>query len=74
MNKAAKFFDKFSSNKTALIVNAVMALLATAIYLSMHTMLGFIGFFTFKALPYILGALLMVSSVLSLVILLYKNK
>ena len=33
MNKAAKFFDKFSSNKTALIVNAVMALLATAIYL-----------------------------------------
>lgn len=73
MNKAAKFFDKFSSNKTALIVNAVMALLATAIYLSMHTMLGFIGFFTFKALPYILGALLIVSSVLSLVILLYKN-
>lgn len=73
MNKASKFFNKFASNKAALIVNAVMALLATAIYLSMHTMLGFIGFFTFKALPYILGVLFAASSVLSLVILLYKN-
>lgn len=73
MNKLCAVLTKLSNKKGLLISNAVLALAATLIYLSMHSMLGFVGYATFAALPYILGVLMVISSVLSLVILFYKH-
>ena len=59
--------------KIVAIVDASVGFFALLIYLSMHTMLGFIGFFTFTALPYILGAFLLATSIVALVLALFKN-
>lgn len=63
---------KFIESKITYIVNAAAGFAALLVYLSMHTMLGFIGHATFSALPYILGVLIFASAVASLVITLYK--
>ena len=59
--------------KIVAVVDSAVGFFALAVYLSMHTMLGFIGYFTFSAMPYLLGALLLVSSVVALVNLFTKN-
>jgi len=71
--KLKSVYEKVTNSKITLIVNAVMGLLAVLFYLSAHTMLGFIGYFTFAAFPYILGAMIIASAVVALVLLLYKN-
>ncbi len=48
------------------IINSVLGFFALAVYLGMHTMLGFIGFATFSALPYILGVSMAISASLAL--------
>lgn len=48
------------------IINSVLGFFALAVYLGMHTMLGFIGHATFSALPYILGVLMAISASVAL--------
>lgn len=54
-------------------VDAGVGFLALLIYLSMHTMLGFIGYFTFVALPYLLGVFLLLTAVTALLLAFWKN-
>ena len=71
--REAKVDKKPSAEKILYVVDTVAGWLALLIYLSMHTMLGFIGHATFSALPYILGALIIASAVTATVITLAKN-
>ena len=61
------------TRKIVAIVDACVGFFALLVYISMHSVLGFIGFFTFSALPYLLGALLLATSVVALVLALWKN-
>lgn len=61
------------NKKVIYIINSAVAWFSLLLYLSMHTMLGFIGHVTFSALPYILGVLIAASAVTSLVLTLWKQ-
>lgn len=74
MKKLTDVYHKATESKITLIINAVLGLSALLIYLSAHTVLGFIGYATFTAMPYILGVLFAAGAVVALVLLFYKNQ
>lgn len=72
--KFRDFIHAVEDSKATVYVNVAIAFTALLFYLSCHTVLAFMGFYTFKALPYILGGLLILSAVASLIMMLYKKQ
>lgn len=55
------------------ITNDIVSLFNLMLYVAMHTVIGFIGFKTFAALPYLLIVVLAAVAVLSIIETLYKH-
>ena len=64
--------NRMLDSKITLTVNTALGGLALLLYLSAHTVLGFIGHYTFSALPYILGFLMAISAVTSVVLMVWN--
>lgn len=60
------------NKKTTYLITTCIAILGLLFYLSMNTLLAFVGFVTFMALPIILGVLQIASVVLCLIFTLHK--
>ncbi len=62
-------------NKSAMLLsNAIIGVFGSALYFSLRTMLCFVGYVVFPALPYILGVLSIVSMIFSLILLFKKGE
>lgn len=62
------------NKKITYIVNASLALLGLLLYLSYKTLLAFVGFYTFMAMPIILGILQVIGAVFSIIFIKKPNK